>query len=208
MRSLKGVFAWVTCPAVLERLKRDADLVGLTPSWQAPEVKDRQAIVAAGCPCLTNGTSLLLEEFDFTKVEGDAGVIAQWVAKTLLPTSDAYKDTIARFPKHFVVLSDDDFTHFARYATEVSARIGLDYTTKTVKDGALFYQEFLPTETVFYSVVLANAARTRLSSRDAGGILGRLMDHLKKVSVLQVGGDETTGKGYCSVRFQSQGGNT
>ena len=46
---------------------------------------------------------------------------------------------------HLVVLHDDDFTHFVRHATEVVARVGLDYgSRKTVKQGALFYQEFLP----------------------------------------------------------------
>ena len=63
--------------------------------------------------------------------------------------------------RDFVVLSDDDFSHFARHATEVSARIALDYNTKTVAGTALFYQEFVPAETLFYSLVLANASRAR-----------------------------------------------
>jgi CRISPR-associated protein Cmr4 len=208
VRSLKGVFAWVACPAVLERLKRDADLTGLRPAWGVPDVAGRQAVVSDGCPCLVNGTSLLLEEFDFTKAGGDAGPIAEWVARRLLPRTPAYEATVARFPKQFIVLSNDDFTHFARYATEVTARIGLDYATKTVREGALFYQEFLPAETVFYSVVLANAARTRLSARDAGGMLQKLEGYLNTIPVLQVGGDETTGKGFCSVRFHTQGDNS
>jgi CRISPR-associated protein Cmr4 len=127
------------------------------------------------------------------------------VANHLLPTTDEYKATRDSFPKRCVVLNDDDFTHFARNATEVMARVGLNYETKTVKEGALFYQEFLPAETLFYAVVIANRARTRSEGVDAAAVLRKLRDHLPKV--LQVGGDETTGKGYCATRlFSANGG--
>jgi CRISPR-associated protein Cmr4 len=128
------------------------------------------------------------------------------VADTLLPAEPAYAPTRARFARQLLVAHDDDFTHFARYATEVAARIGLDYETKTVREGALFYQEFLPAETLFYSVVLVNAARTRAADRSAGDLLHALEGLLARVPTLQVGGDETTGKGYCWVRFATQGG--
>src|SRR5262249_11585540 len=54
VRSLKGVFAWVTCPAVLERLQRDVTLVGeklpaFDPTRPAAQF---QVIVPPGCPCL------------------------------------------------------------------------------------------------------------------------------------------------------------
>jgi CRISPR-associated protein Cmr4 len=201
VRSLKGVFAWVTCHAVLDRFKRDADLAGLQPEWAVPQPGDEQAVVSsAACDCLVSD-SLILEEFEFKKVEGDAGEVALWIAEHLLPQAPAYAGTVARFPRHFVVLSDNDFTHFARHATEIMARVGLNYDTKTVKDGALFYQEFLPAETLFYSVVLANAARARFGTKDAAAVLRTLADYLPPV--LQIGGDETTGKGYCAARLVS-----
>ena len=36
VRSLRGVFAWVTCPAVLQRLGRDLQLAGLSPFQCGP----------------------------------------------------------------------------------------------------------------------------------------------------------------------------
>ncbi len=77
------------------------------------------------------------------------------------PTSDAFEATRRRFRRSLLILHNDDFDHFAQYATEVVARVGLDYDTKTVKSGALFYEEFLPPETLFYSIVLANEARAK-----------------------------------------------
>jgi CRISPR-associated protein Cmr4 len=208
VRSLKGVFAWATCPAVLDRLKRDAHLVRipLWPSGTIPEVAENQAVVSSkGSACLVGG-SLVLEEFDFTRAErGDAWDIADWIRKALLPTAPAYAGAVERFPKHLVILNDNDFTHFARHATEVMARVGLDYQTKTVRSGALFYQEFLPAETLLYTVLLASPARARLATRDAALLWKTLIELLPPV--LQIGGDETTGKGFCAVRlFGVEGG--
>jgi CRISPR-associated protein Cmr4 len=201
VRSLKGVFAWVSCPEALRRLQRDADLAGVAVPWSVQEIKaDHAALSVADCPCLIEGKSIVLEEFEFTSAGASVDAIARWISENLLPQSPVYKATRDRFVRQFLVLADDEFTHFVRHATEVSARIGLDYDTKTVKPGALFYQEFLPTETLFYSVALASAARTRNGhARSADDLLKSFRDNLP--SLLQVGGDETTGKGLCATRL-------
>jgi CRISPR-associated protein Cmr4 len=211
VRSLKGVFAWVTCPAVMARVERDAQLAGHTTPKPPPLLAQGHAVTVKNSPCLIDGAKLLLEEFPFTREPaGDPSEWAKWIAATLLPATDHYAATRERFLKCFVILSDDDFTHFVRFATEVTARIGLNYDTKTVKDGALFYQEFLPTESLFYAVVIANAARTRREkgadkTDDGPALMGKLKPMIEKVPVLQIGGDETTGKGFCSVRLTTGG---
>jgi CRISPR-associated protein Cmr4 len=198
VRSLKGVFTWVTCAAVLERLKRDTELVGMKPALAIPKVaKDTGVVVANNSPCLA-GQSLILEEFEFTKENSDISGVATWITQHLLPTGDAYLATRERMHKQLVLLHDDWFTHFVKHATEINARIALDPNTKTVKDGALFYQEFLPTETLFYAVALMNSARAGKGEPDE--LLGKLQTHLPPV--LQIGGDETTGKGYCATRLK------
>jgi CRISPR-associated protein Cmr4 len=199
VRSLKGVFAWVSCPAVLQRLERDAVLAGKTLEGTIPDVANEQVVVPEGCPCLVS-EHIILEEFEFKRSPANCGKLAEWITLNLFPDTPSYAATRTRFQKHFLLLSDDDFTHFAKHATEVAARIGLDYETKTVKTGALFYQEFLPAETLFYAVVLANSARSRNGKgKDGTAILKTLEQHVP--SVLQVGGDETTGKGLCAVRL-------
>jgi CRISPR-associated protein Cmr4 len=206
VRSLKGVFAWVSCPAVLERLERDAALAGAPLTWTLPAtVPANQAIVATACPCLVEGRHIILEEFDHTTIPDHVSDdLGQWIADHLLPDRAEYRATRERFRRQFMILADDDFTHFARHATEVTARVGLDYETKTVRSGALFYQEFLPPETLFYSVVLANAARIRDGGRSGAAVLQFLDENVPPV--LQVGGDETTGKGYCGVRLWTTNG--
>lgn len=201
VRSLKGVFAWVTCRAVLERFQRDAHLAG--HRVEIPDaVPSNHVAVAEACPCLF-GANVVLEEFDFKQADNvDATPIANWIAENVLPSLGGNATVSQRFRKHLVILHDDDFTHFARHATEVTARIGLNYDTKTVNKGALFYQEFLPAETLLYSVVLANTARAKTGNgKPASDVLGFIDATLAEKPVLQIGGDETIGKGFCAVKL-------
>jgi CRISPR-associated protein Cmr4 len=143
---------------------------------------------------LIGNNDLVLEEFDFQR-GGDADTVANRIA-TFVAADENTRESIK---KRLVILNDDDFTHFAQYATEVLARIGLDYEKKTVKDGALFYEEFLPPETIFYSVVIASESRFATVKKDAAGILEYLGNNLPEY--LQIGADETIGKGICAVRL-------
>jgi len=217
VRSLKGVFAWVTCPAVMERFARDAKLAGFELDEKTlPKfvIKDALSAVAVpDCPCWLSdkddkgqlAKAILLEEFKLRLTENkDVTTWAEAVAKVLLPQEDHYKATRERFAKQLVVVHDDDFTHFVKYATEVTARIGLNYETKTVKDGALFYQEFLPTESLFYAVALLNESRSQQKAT-AKELLPKFAEIITNAGVLQIGGDETTGKGFCSVRLTTGG---
>jgi CRISPR-associated protein Cmr4 len=194
VRSLRGVFAWVTCPAVLERLSRDLSLVGKGGLEDIPRLDKEKAACDENSPLLVDGNKLVLEEFEFTRVT-EANSVSGWVA------SHATQDeaTQARIRTHLAVLHDDDFTHFVRHATEVVARVGLDYERKTVKQGALFYQEFLPAETLFYCLVIAEDSRRKDVKKDAVWTLRYAQQNVP--AVLQIGGNETIGKGLCAVRL-------
>ena len=101
------------------------------------------------------------------------------------------------------ILNDNDFGHLVQSATEVTARIGLDYERRTVKKGALFYQEFLPPETLMYAVVLAENSRRKdwnnAGKNGARDILAVFREGLPKT--LQIGADETIGKGLCQTQM-------
>ena len=141
----------------------------------------------------------MLEEFEFSRsCNMDAKEIADWISKYAIQD----EGTAKRLCSHLAILHDDDFTHFVRNATEVVARVGLDYKTKTVRDKALFYEEYLPAETLFYSLVLCSDSRlseSQLSS--AADILQWLRNQVPQT--LQIGGGETVGKGFCAIRFTS-----
>jgi len=202
VRSVYGVFAWITSPAVLARFRRDLKLSGLDDIGDVPSPEKGKIACIAG-PLLVDGKNVVLEEFDFERT-GDPGGLADWISGNKVID----EDTAKRMKDHLAVLSDDDFSYFVRHATEVVARIGLHYETKTVKTGALFYEEFLPAETLFYSMVIAETSRKpkeRESDRmEAWDVLRYVRETIP--AELQVGGDETIGKGLCAVRFVTGGG--
>jgi CRISPR-associated protein Cmr4 len=198
VRSLKGVFAWVTCPEALGRLRRDLELSSLDRLPDPPRLDDGKAIVAKGSP-LRQGNGLVLEEFAFDAVEG-VEPIAGWIADH--STDD--KDTKQRLKERLVIIDDDSFSHFVQHATEVTARIALHYETKTVKRGALFYEEYLPPETMLYSVVLAERSRSNSRKMTAAEVLDTLTSF--GLQTVQIGAGETIGKGLCALRFARPNG--
>jgi CRISPR-associated protein Cmr4 len=187
-------------------MNRDLELAGHAPVEPIPSFEPdqrEQAACPTGSPLLLQEggqKKLVLEEFEFTCVQD-----AEGVAKSLAERAVADAFTRQQLGKHLVVLQDDDFTHFVRHATEVVARVGLDYERKTVKKGALFYQEFLPPETIFYAVVLASASRYESHPIKADKVLGYLDQQIRAARILQIGGDQTTGKGLCAVKLCTRG---
>lgn len=88
VRSLVGVFAWVTSKDVLARFKRDAMLAGLqNVNWtETGPTQDNTALVAPGSAVVANNRGVL-EEFAFTAQQNnEVQNIAQWLVKNVLPT--------------------------------------------------------------------------------------------------------------------------
>jgi len=198
VRSLKGVFAWATCPAALGRLRRDLSLAALDLLPETPVADRNAAIVTKNSP-LRQGDGLVLEEFAFDAKDG-ADPAAEWIVAHGLTDEDTkhwLKDRLA-------IIDDDAFGHFAQHATEVTARIALDYETKTVKKGALFYEEFLPAETLLYSLVLAQRSRSKGKNMTAPEVLNTLPG--LGLRTVQIGAGETIGKGLSAICFARPNG--
>lgn len=183
VRSLRGVFVWATCTQALQRWARDATLVGQTLQLPELAVNEDEALIDQQSPCIDGG-ALFLEEYRFAAKP--LGHIPGWPA-------------LAGFdPKRVAVLGDTDFCYFTQHATEVTARIKLDPGSKTVTDGALFYEEFLPAETLLYSVVIAASSR----DKEKPGSADEMLTAFRPPPHLQIGGNETTGKGLCAVGWE------
>lgn len=190
VRSLKGVCAMVTCPSALRRYAADQKLAGLTPISppnQEPAsdpaeawCTDSQALFYAA-----NGTQQAVLADVALRHESQN----QWsaIAPALATLAEESVDRL-------VVVADDIFSWFVRFHTEVIARNSLDDGTKTVKRGALWNEEYLPPQTVMYSVLLAD----RVYSSHPVDVLAKSTEWIDG-KVLQFGGDASTGKGLCRV---------
>jgi len=204
IRSLVGVFAWATCPLVLERFKREMTAAGFQIDWQVPKpANNQQALVAQDDAIVADG-KVVLEEFAF-EAQKDAEVeqIANWLKDNAFPQSDEYKPFRDWLPKRFVILPDDAFRDFTQMATEVITRIRLNPETKTVAERALWSEEHLPSETLLYAPIFISKPlapnASQLGLTDSNAVL-QVLNNLQ-LDRLQIGGDETVGRGIVKVRF-------
>jgi CRISPR-associated protein Cmr4 len=206
VKSMKGIFAWITCPKVLLQFSEDLKLaVGLEVS-AIPTVSGGSA-VPLGTDQLFIGSNYILEEYTFTKGTLATSKIkdkelATWLADNLF-TAGSFWHTKAK--KDILVLSDDDFKDFVNLSTEVITRIKIDNETGTVQSGALFTEEYLPAEAVLYSLVLASPefvkkGNTRPDKADP--IMNFFTDSIKnELPVIQLGGNATLGKGLLRTKI-------
>lgn len=211
VRSLAGVFAWITCPMVINRFIRDFNLTQpsqpLTVS--IPSVDNEAALIPNSNSPVTIGNSVVLEEFSFTATANqDVQTLAEWIADNALPTGDEYKFWREKLKTDLVVLSDTAFTDFCKFSTEVVSRTKLNPDTKTVdkKIGGLWTEENLPSDCLLYSPIFACNPRRQNSipsnATNAATILTTVEQHLTNGHYrLQLGGNETVGRGIVATRF-------
>lgn len=218
VKSVSGVFGWITCPAVLERFKHDLSICepSIPLDKLLPLPGERQ--VPPCCDLIIKDNKIVLEEYTFeVKETCDCERLADWIAKNVLPSDEVYNYWRKKVRKSLVVLSDDDFRDFVTLSTEVIARIKMDPKTGTVdkKIGGLWYEEYLPSDSVLYSLALTSPI---FQENDADKGIFQLTDQEKKEkreesgkvmeffedglpAIIQLGGNATIGKGIVRAKI-------
>lgn len=196
IRSLRGTFAWVTSPYLLRRLIRDAAETGLQPPGAPPAPAQRQQALISGEAIVYSGRNLvILEDLDLgAERRNDVTSWAEWIGKYAFRDADEQ----AMLKERLCVIHDNVLNFLLTTATEVVARIRLQEDSKTVAEGALWYEESLPAETLLYGVIFAQTIgqyRAQQAFVDLAGFNGK---------VFQFGGKATVGRGVC--QFQIAGG--
>ncbi len=212
VRSLKRIFFWVTCPMVLERLRRDLELLDSGAAFGTVGEGPGEGSAWVHPDAGIDG-ELVLEEIALTaSPNDDLKAVAERIA-ALAGAADGFD------PKRFALVTNDDFGYFVQYATQVSARIRLNERKTTTGDGGnLWYEETLPSDTLLYALALCHRSRTAASGDGDGGqqaespaqsgetavgsaawVADRL-DELAQDRFLQIGGNETVGQGWCRLR--------
>lgn len=222
VKSLKGVFAWITCPMVLGRFRRDLGLANeqtALAAWKWENISGTDAFPASDNvlgatsthSCRTEHSKVILEEepLEF-QADDSVKALANWLKDHAFPQSAEYTYWRESLASKLLVVSDDDFTHFVKTSTEIQARIKLGPKKTTTDGGNLFYQENLPGDSVMYTLVLAaNDFSNKLDVQEQPA--KAILDFIVKGTAnnksglqgqrLQIGGDETTGKGYVCAHF-------
>jgi CRISPR-associated protein Cmr4 len=237
IRSLKGGFVWATTPLILYRLWRSIEIMGITTNF--PKLKalldtvdasfnnsDRVRICPSGKTALLIGQPgnqrLILEEFP--KVTEESTPLEEFAREEMSVKIFSSGSTFLKneFEKKLILLPQNSFTYFVSNATEVTPNIRIGDRGITIK-GSLRYTEFLPAESILYSMVtfnkpkepggldaetlLANMKNIKVSKNgteltfDNGEEWIKALFERDKPSTIQIGGDETTGKGLVQLSF-------
>jgi len=173
VRSLTGHFKLVTCPAILERLKRDMQMMGKNAAWDVPAPQAQQVLGA-------DSGDIFLEEFKFTQTTG--------LPDGLMQNLEAFG--AEHLNEQLIVMRNDHFAWFANNATAVTPHIAIDSETKTVQPGALWYEETLPSDSLLYTMLMGKAEHV-------GSVLSMFTGDKP---FIQIGGNETVGMGWCRVQ--------
>jgi len=179
IRSAKNCFAWLTCPLALERFKRD------TGAKFAP-IEDGKTLAAKA---LKIDENVIFEEYP---VEVTGELPDDLVSAMKEACEDlVWKNNLAT---HLAVISDDLFAYFAKNACEIANHNRIDDAKGVVVGGALFSQENVPSETLFYAVFNSQ-------KRDDFDKVEAKLNAVGKA--IQIGADMTTGLGWCTVGFKN-----
>ena len=180
VRSLQSSFFWVTCPYVLERLQRDAAMAGVTlPALgEVPEI-------SRGTALGYKAETVYLEELSFAVEDHPKAKKAAEIFNALW----AHESLKKRCHEQLLILNDEEFAYFARYALAVQAHNVLEADTKTSKN--LWYAETLPPDSLLYTTVLVR--------RSQAAALTNTAQWLRERGYVQLGGGETTGLGWCAT---------
>lgn len=212
VRSLNGVFAWITSLDVLTRFRRDVALAKQAVVWELPkdELAQDTCWVARGTAVQSNNR-VTLEEFTYdAKTNEFVSTLADWLAKYALPQTEEYRFWREKLARHLVILPEDDFRDFALYSTEVNTRVKLVPETKTVQSGALWTEENLPSDSLLYAPLALGDSREYRNEdnpapqfkADEIATLLRAAFHAQR---FQLGGNETTGRGYVMANILDGG---
>jgi CRISPR-associated protein Cmr4 len=174
VKSAKGIFSLTTCPYVINRF---FELLGIDQRVEdVPEGKVK-VLNTNGHKNLVNDNNeykLLLEEFVFEAEESEE--LKKFVELVGVFVGEENK-------RRIVCVNDTDFMDFVSNYTEVQTHIKIDLDTGTVKEGALWTEEYIPAESVFaFSLVFLEE-----------------VDFIPPTT-FHLGGDITTGKGFVKVQ--------
>jgi len=203
VRSVKGIYAWTTCPLVLKRFKKDLEL--FSDNAIEIEIPDKNTVPASGSELLINEKDIILEEYSFQVEKSEKCTkVAEKLAKYIFSDEDQ-KYWQEKLESNLVVLDNEYFRDLVKLFTEVITRINIDPETGTVKNGQLFNEEYLPSDSILYNLALISPVMMTKNDfkifeesgakRDPEWVKAEFNKYLIKNKVIQMGGNATIGKG-------------
>ncbi len=205
MRSTISPFVLVTCPFVLKRLSKDLELISIKYNNMKESIindnntKEQNPIQNIS---LNESEAIFSENYFTNKIVLEEGIVN---LREKNGDEKNIKDFINKiFPsiKNILIVSDQMFDYCVT-CTEIQTNIKINSETGITETGSLRYQEFLPSESILYSIVWFGHDETTTIQDDT------IKKSVKKAvdRFIQIGGDKTLGKGIFEVEWYSNDNN-
>jgi len=208
-RSMNQPFFFVTSLLVLERFDRNLRAFGIEKALPLHKFSgELEADKVYVSDEKLHGQMLVIEDSIFKGEEVFFSPTLKEIAsklKRLLPERERENGTGLRFETSLIVLPDREFLDLVSRCLPVQARIKLTggktaSKWKTpegkIEKGNLWYEEAVPADSLFAFFIM-----NRPGVRDGKDLVGDfqrfLADHDVNLSVVQMGGNETVGYGWC-----------
>ena len=198
VRSLKGLYALVTCPEILRRLKMPHIDLEIPETLLKFKDKSRAKALNATKSKYGIGGRVYFEDLNF-EVDEIGQDKLEWIKK-LGFNDDPQKDDseFRKIVNRLFIVHDDVFQYFVEFATQVMSRNRISYGTGVVERGALWTEEHLPPETYLFSYLEDNNEKVDGTNSAIGWINDKI-----NTKVIHLGGDETVGKGFVELNVKS-----
>lgn len=188
IRSLDRGFVWITSPLVLSRISTALKIIKKDELSNKIDDLLKDLKEEKELSTFESGKVYIEEYTAETKKSGQLKEIIEEL-KDIAPTDYLNKKIL----DNVMLISDENFSFFVKNATEVNARIRINSDTNTVDNnsGGLWYEEYLPQDTVMYSIIKElrdNNAFDQLKNKIEG-------------SYFNLGGNATIGKGIVYTKL-------
>jgi CRISPR-associated protein Cmr4 len=199
--TLLRTFGWVTSEIALGRLARKYKVLGHTPPQAVSVAPDRGS---ASAKAWTESPEQVLGPCVVPLGTGHDASLAVWadrLAADAIGAEEPFRPFADKLRRDLLLAGSDIMPTLLRECTEQAVRVQLSETTKTVQNGP-FYSEYLPAETILAASLTLR--RPPGDDSDAHERHRALVRGLLHGQLLQVGGDETLGKGLVWARLLEQ----
>ncbi len=186
--TLVSNFAYLSSPLALARTARKVSLLG-GGSPNVPYKPADSALLSKGKPW---DGEIVVGPFVLTG-NPSPGVVSEWstwLGKSAYPLAEVHNYSRTKIESDLLIVGDDVLTAITVECVEITPRVQLD-ENKAVQQGP-FYSEYLPAESLLVAL-LETSVQSHLEN------LRETLDG----EILQLGGDETIGKGLLWARFFS-----
>lgn len=208
VRSVSGGFAWITCPMVINRLSKFLGMMKVPGLEEAGPPND-SVMVSRSSKLKAGNQRIILEDFAFTEDTSNPAAVenlAKWIVQNALPSNGPFKYIKDQLAVRLGILSNTRFKDFVRLSTEIVTRVRIGQGG-TVEEGP-WTEELLPSDSLLYSLALAKDIKypegNGYKDYSAKESIQYLKDLITKSHILQLGGDETVGRGLVEINYMDQ----